>query len=223
VTALRHRHPHVESYAVERAPELHLAITDRYRLGDEKESGWRAAKLVVYANGPRDDRPMDPAEVVAGLYVEKGSTEEARRFGIVDDRSWDWPWFVKSLRDEHVQSELAAAMVRHGLRLGDYVGGRFEPEGDRVGFVASFEEGELVARDRAGARSAVGFDAIAERLEALPPDDWHSVHVWRSWPSKEAIEAGPAFASEALLPVLGDLFDVYLDIVGPVMNKAQTR
>lgn len=218
VKSLRYRHPHVESHGVERAPELHLALTDRYRLGGEFESGWRAAKIIVYASGPRAEQPDARRDVVAGLYVEKGSLAEARRFGIVDDQSWDWPWFLRSLRDEHVQAELAAAMVRHGLSLGDYIGGRFGPEGDRVGFTARIEEGRLVARNRADPGVAIGFDLVADRLEQLPAENWHSVHIWRTWPADEAIEAGPAFASESLLPVLGDLFDVYLDVVLPTLR-----
>ena len=214
VRALRYRHPHVMSFGVQRAPELHLALTDRYRLGDEPESGWRAAKLIVYAHGPTEIDPSAASEVVAGLYAEKGSSADAKRFGIMDDRAWDWPWLVRSLTNPHTQHELARAMVRHDLAFGDYVGGRIRSESDRVGFVARMDEGALVIKDRNGHKST-GFHELAARLEALPDAEWHSVHCWRTWPASEAIEAGPRFATTALLPVLGDLFDVYLDVVGP--------
>jgi hypothetical protein len=217
VRALRYRHPHVMSYGVQRSPELHLALTDRYRLGDEPESGWRAAKLIVYAHGPTETDPTANREVVAGLYVEKGSEADAKRFGIMDDRSWDWPWLIRALRDEHASDELARAMVRHDLRIGDYIGGRIRSESDRVGFIASMEAGDLVIRPRDGSAIETGFDRVADRLEAQPAAEWRSIHVWRTWSADEAINQGPAFATNALLPVLGDLFDVYLDVVNPVL------
>jgi hypothetical protein len=218
VRALQYRHPHVMSFGIQRSPELHLALTDRYRLGDEPESGWRAAKLVVYAKGPNADMPTMPREVVAGLYVEKGSLSEASRFGIVDDQSWDWPWFIRALEDRHAQDELARALVRHDLRIGDYVGGRFSPKGDRLGFVGRMEDGALTIRATDGTWIETGFEALAARLRALPIEDWHSFHIWRTWAAEEAISAGPGFVNAELLPVLGDLFDVYLDIVGPTLS-----
>lgn len=217
VRALRYRHPHVMSFGVQRSPELHLALTDRYRLGDEAESGWRAAKLVVYAHGPTESNPAAPPEVVAGLYVEKGSLADARRFGIVDERSWDWPWLLKALRDEHATNELIRAMVRHGLQIGDYVGGRIRSASDRVGFVAGPEDGELLVRASDG-KVENGFESVASRLEAQPEDAWRSVHVWRTWEADEALAAGPSFADDALLPVTNDLFDFYLDMIGPTLE-----
>lgn len=43
-----------------------------------------------------------------------------------------------------VREEFGAAMVRHGLVLGDYLGDRFDSEGALVGFTGKAEEGELV-------------------------------------------------------------------------------
>lgn len=45
------------------------------------------------------------------------------------------------------------------------------------------------------------------------------LHIWRTWPAEEAIAAGPSFATEALLPVLGDLFDLYLDVVLATLHR----
>lgn len=49
---------------------LQLAIADRYHQGGEWGQGWRASKLVVYANGPMDDPAHPPAHVTAGWYIE---------------------------------------------------------------------------------------------------------------------------------------------------------
>jgi hypothetical protein len=75
-TSLRYRHPMSSHSRFGRLPELHLAVSDRYQLAGEREGGWRAAKLVVYANGPREEQPENRREVVAGLYIEKGTLEK---------------------------------------------------------------------------------------------------------------------------------------------------
>jgi hypothetical protein len=212
--ALRYQHPHFESYAIERLPELHFAIAERYRLHGEHESGFRAAKLFVYAHGPTDEHPTMPRQVAAGLYVEKGNGSEP--FGQLSDE-WDWPHLVAALGDPHVQSELGAAMLRHGLRLGDY---RVEAEGQSetaIGAIARMEDGVLVARDDDGEIVGTGWASLQSQLANLPRGVWHECHVWRTWRADEAIASGQTFASEALLPVLSDLARVYLDVVGPLL------
>jgi hypothetical protein len=207
---LRHIHPRFESWAIYHSPEVHMAVKDRYHDQDDWRQGWRASKLVVYAHGETPDDRDRPDVVTAGYYIEKGGSPEEP--WAVDDR-WDWPFFLESLRDGHVQIELGSAMARHELRLGDYVGGnRFGPGRATVGFVGSLEDGRLVLRS-GSSELAVGWDGLVDALEDLPTDKWHDFHIWRSWPASDAIAAGPSFAREAMSPVLADLARVYLDIL----------
>ena len=213
---LRYQHPHFESYGVGRRPELHFALRERYRQVGDDTQRWRAGKLVVYARGPLEDDPADsPRQVIAGLYFEKGDGRD--EYGPVDHR-WDWPWFVDALRTGHVRDDLSQAMVRHSLAIGDYPGQRFDEEVASVGFVARIEEGTLVLRDSDGSEIGRGWDALVTRLEDLPADAWHDLHVWRSWPAEQAIEGGRAFAFDELLPVLESLARVYLDVLGPALS-----
>jgi len=221
VTALRYRHPHVESYPVERSPELHFAIRERYRQRGGQYQGWRASKLVVYAHGPREsDPPGTPSIVTTGLYIEKG--DGAPPYGPVDDL-WDWPWFLRALRAEHARDELTRAMVRHDLRVGTYIGGRSGVDGEGVGFVGSMVEGELLLVDRNGSEVGRGWDRLVEILEGLPAAVWHDLHIWRSWPADEAIAAGHAFATLEILPVLDSMMDLYLDIVTEPLARLESR
>ncbi len=212
--ALRHQHPHFESYAVERSPELHVAIAERYRLHGEHASGFRAVRLFVYAHGPTTEQPGVSPQVAAGLYIEKGDGDP--RFGPVND-DWDWPHFVEALGDEHVQHELSAAMRRHSLRLGDYRVEAGRDDSTAIGAIARVEQDELVSRDRGGTIVGVGWEWFQAHLRALADTEWRECFVWRSWPDDEAIAAGPSLATEGLLPVLTDLARVYLDVVGPVL------
>lgn len=211
---LRIKHPHFDSFAVERSPMLHWAVTDRYRQKDERESGWRAAKLIVYAAGPTQERPDTAAEVIAGLYFEK--SDGSRPYGPLDER-WDWTWFIQALGEVHLQRALASAMDRYELSIGDYRGLSFLNDAP-LGWLATLEEGQIVLRDDAGGIVATGFDEMAELLKALPGDVWHNLHIWRSWRSPEAIEMGRSFADRALEPLLGDLATIYLDIVRPAFE-----
>lgn len=208
--ALRYQHPDFQSYAVERSPEVHFALRQRYQQGDERVQGWRAAKLFVYAHVIEGRGPATP-QIAAGLYVEKSDGQLP--FGPLD-RRWDWSLFVTSLADPHVRAELGAAMVRHDLSLGDY---RFDPQGALVGFVGRFEEGELLLRSADGSELGRGWEVLASRLDALPLDHWHEFVIWKSWPAAEAIAAGRSFAPDALMPVLSELASIYLDVVGPVL------
>jgi hypothetical protein len=194
---------------------VHFAVTDRYQQFDQRESGWRAAKLVVYAHGPTAEHPETVAQAVAGMYIEKGDGSDP--YGPVDAR-WDWPRFVSSLTDPATSQPLADVMSRHDLRFGDFVGQRFGPA-TQIGGVGSMEDGEIVLRDHSGSERVRGFAAMRHYLEQLPADTWHDVHVWRSWPAHEAIAAGPTFAREALIPVLEDLGRIYIGIVKDAMAE----
>ena len=162
--ALRQVHPHFSSWSIYRSAEVHFAITDRYQQFDQRESGWRAAKLVVYAHGPTGEQPNTTRQAVAGLYIEKGDGDE--RFGPVDAR-WDWPRFVTSLTDPATSQPLGAVLERHGLQLGDFVGQRFGPE-TQVGGVGRMEDGEFVFRDHGGKELFRGFAELRHHLEQLP-------------------------------------------------------
>ena len=207
---LRRQHHHFESWSIYHSPEVHIAVKDRYFAPGDWSQGWRAAKLVVYAHGYTPERPDDPKQVTVGLYVEKGDgTGDA---GPVDGR-WDWPSYLDCLADPLVRDELAGAMARHDLHLGDYVGGnRFFPGAANVGFVGAVEDGDLVLRSE-GVEIGRGWEALRARLLALPTDRWHDFHVWRSWPGEETMAAGPSFANTTMLPVLADLARVYLIVL----------
>jgi len=58
-----------------------------------------------------------------------------------------------------------------------------------------------------------GISALHDRLASLPDNAWHDLHLWRSWPTDEAIAAGPSFAGDSVVPVLTDLARLYLQIV----------
>lgn len=208
--ALREIHPHFASWSIYRSAEVHFAITDRYQQFDQRESGWRASKLVVYAHGPTAENPTTVAQAVAGMYIEKGDGSEIP-YGPVDAR-WDWPLFVTSLTDPATAQPLARAMERHSLAVGDFIGQRFGPE-TQVGGVGRMEDGEFVFRDHQGGERFRGFASLRHHLEALPADSWHDMHIWRSWPKDAAIAAGPAFAAESLVPILEDLARIYVPVV----------
>jgi hypothetical protein len=206
---LREIHPHFSSWSIYRSAEVHLAITDRYQQFDQRESGWRAAKLVVYAHGPSQEHPTMVAQAVAGLYIEKG--DGADPYGPVDAR-WDWPRVVSSLTDPATSQPLAAVMERHDLRFGDFVGQRFGPT-TQIGGVGRMQDGEFVFSAPDGTELFRGFAAMRHHLEQLPATDWHDMHIWRAWSMEEAVKAGPAFATASLTPVLVDLARIYIAIV----------
>ena len=221
---LRYHHPHFESYAIDRSPEIHFAVRERYRQGDEHAQGWRAGKLVIYAHGP-GDLPGSVAMVTAGLYLEKGFEEEfegipawSAKFGLVDDR-WDWRWFIRALRSEHVRDELGRAMALHDLTIGDYFATRVVHSDGRIGWTCRLEDGIPVTRDAGNHAVGRGWDDVVKGLGRAPLRSWANLHIWRSWPAPEAIAAGRPFAVEALLPVLESLTGVYLDIVEPVLPR----
>lgn len=208
---LRAVHPHFSSWDISRSPAVHFAITDRYRQFDDPESGWRAAKLIVYATGPTDELPDTPRQVVAGFYVEKGDGRPPQ--GPVDAR-WDWPRFVASLTEPSINTLLASAMERHGMRLGDFFAQRFLlPTEPRIGGTGTVENGVFVFRAADGSELFRGWESLRHHLEQLPDDEWQNLHIWRTWPADEAIAAGPAFAGNGLAPVLLDLATTYLEVV----------
>lgn len=208
---LRHQHPGFDSWPIYHSPEVHLASRSRYVLPGDWDQGWRASKLVAYAHGHTPERPDAPPIVTAAYYVEKGGSPD--KPWVPDDR-WDWPLFLDILRTPHVQLELGSAMARHELRIGDYVGGnRFGAGKATVGFVGRLEEGLLVLRSPEGVEVARGWDGLLAHLASLPNQQWHDLHVWRSWPAEEAIDGGPSFAGDTLVPVLADLARVYLDVI----------
>ncbi len=204
--------PDFGSWAIYRCPEVHLADRERYQQFDEWKQGWRASKLVVYAHGPTVEHPTDEAKVAVGWYIEKG--DGGLEYGPVDRALWDWPAFVELLRDPVRRLPLVKAAERHHLSFGDYIGGRFRPEGAVVGFVAKVEDGRLIIRSTAGAEVVgEGWDLLAQLLMRLPLDVWHDFHVWREWPAEVAIAHGQPFAVKELLPVLTDLARVYLRVI----------
>ncbi len=211
--ALRYQHPHFQSYPIERSPEVHFALRERYQQGDEHAQGWRAAKLVIYAHAVGETEPLT-RQVVAGLYVEKSDGQA--EFGPLDGR-WDWTLLVTALGSEHIRDELARVMVRHDLQLGDYRGGRHGYVESVVGFIGRFEEGDLVLKDATGLELGRGWEALQGRLRQLPADRWHDFLIWRTWPAVDAIAAGRSFATDEQIPVLSDLALVYLDVVRPVL------
>lgn len=204
---LRHQHEHFDSYGVERRPQIHFFISDRYRWAGSRESGFRAAKLVVYAHGPTDEEPDAAREVVAGLYVEKS---DGKAFGPLSEQ-WDWVWLVRALRRADVQSALTAVMEKHQLLIGDYRGQGYSKE-TAVGGVWHIRDGNLEAIE-GGEHAATGWDAYADYLEGLPTDRWHDLHIWRVWPADSAIDAGQPFAMRDAFLVLQDLARVYLMVM----------
>jgi hypothetical protein len=203
------------SYPIYHLPEVHLALRERYEQGAEHEQGWRASKLFIYASGECasiEGYEVDP-HVAVGFWVEKG--DGAVKFGPVDQALWDWPRFLDVLRDPSRRVSLERAFDRHPLAIGDYVGSSFNG-GSAVGFVARMEDGRIVMRTRTPSHEVCGrgWDEMAKWLQALPKGDWHNLHLWREWPADEAVNGRQPFAVRELLPVLLDLADVYLSVVG---------
>jgi hypothetical protein len=207
---LREVDPRLDSWPIYHSPEIHIAARDRYiQFGDPKQ-GFRAAKLIVYAHGITPTDSGVGSQVAVGLYVEKGDGKGV--FGPVDSR-WDWPPFIRCMRQEPFLALLERAMVMHDLTMGDYVGGAWDGDWG-VGFRARVHAGEplVVLRDGSERR---GWLTIVELLEALPQDRWHNLHIWRSWPDTEAMDAGVSFARSAMVPVLRDLARLYVEVVPP--------
>lgn len=209
---LRELHPHFDSYGVSRSPQLHFALPERYHQRDEQTSRWRAAKLVIYANGPTDDEPDVAAELVAGLYFERPGKGDEDKYGRLDDR-WDWLWLLRALGDEGIAEQLTGVMARHHLNLGDYGGQGFSsfPEGC-IGGLGKVEGGEVVFH-LANQETLRGWSAIRAYIEGLPQDTWKNLHLWRSWPKDHVLQARVPFLDAELMPVLLDLARLYLLIV----------
>jgi hypothetical protein len=204
--------PSFISVPIYMSPEVHLAVRDRYLQGDEWIQGWRASKLVVYAHGPTVERPDDRARVTAGWYIEKGSGDA--KYGAVEPSRWDWPLLLDLLRDPVRRAPLEEAAMRHGLEVGDYLGGRFTEAGATCGFIGAIEDARLVIRSREdGGVAAEGWDGLVHLLEKLPATEWHDLHFWREWPSDEAVAMGQPFAHRALAPVLTDLARIYIEVI----------
>ena len=195
------------------SPEVQFAIRDRYQQGGEWGQGWRASKLVVYANGPTIERPDVPMHVVAGWYVEKG--DGSPEFGPVNRELWDWPRFLEMLADPVRRGPFEAVVAKHRLRIGDYIGGGFTPKGAVMDLRAHIEDGDLVVRSTDGRKLGSGWGLLLDRLEALDRTKWHDLHVWREWSAEAAIAMGQPFALREVSPVLVDLARVYLATVWP--------
>jgi hypothetical protein len=210
---LRELDPMFESWSIYHSPEVHLAVKDRYEQEGDHAQGWRAAKLVVYAYGPSQEHPDAERKVTAGLYIERGDGSEP--YGDVDGR-WDWPEFIRLLRTDVIRASLERLMAAYGMSIGDYFTRSRYVEGadNGHGLVAGLDEEGLVVR-RDGQIVGRGWDAFSDVLEAWPKDDWLNLHLWRSWPAEEAIEAGVGFAHEVLVPLLRDVAALYLWVVAP--------
>ena len=202
--ALREQDSDFMSFGVERSPEIHFAVSRRYK-GDET-SGFTASKLVVYAHGPTEEAPQSPRQVAAGWYIERGDGLEP--YGSPDNAlRWDWPLFLRAVARPAFQVTLGETMRRHSLAMGDYAVGRFK---ETLGWIARIEGDEPVARDYGGAIAATGWGEILESLVATAPESWIDLHIVRTWPADEAISAGQPFAVRELAPVLNDLAVLYL-------------
>jgi hypothetical protein len=197
------------SYPIYRLPEVHLALRERYEQGAEHAQGWRASKLFIYASG--DGHGVEP-HVAVGICVEKGTG--ADKFGPVDRALWDWPLFLDVLADPARRALLERAFDYSPLAIGDYVGSSFDGKSG-VGFFARMEDGELVMRATSSSEvCGRGWDEAARWLLALPKAEWRNLHVWRQWPAEEAENGRQPFAVREMLPVMLDLADVYLSVVG---------
>jgi hypothetical protein len=176
--------------------------------------GWRASKLVVYANGSIDDPAKASAHVAAGWSIEK--SDGSPHFDPVNREQWDWPRLLELLADPGRRAALGAVVATNDLSIGDDIGGGFIPKGAVMGFRARVEDGELVLRKTDGGRLlASGWDAVLDRLSTLNRTAWHDLHIWREWPAEEAIAMGQPFALREVAPVLTDVARVYLDTVWP--------
>jgi hypothetical protein len=193
------------------SPEVHLALRGRHRQGEEWKQGWRASKLVVYAHGPTIERADERPRVAVGWYIETGSGEDD--YGPVTSSLWDWPLMMAMLRDPKRRAPLEAAALKHDLKVGDYIGGRFRGVEANCGFIGSHEDGRLVIRDRATDEVLdEGWDGLGRVLDAMPTG-WHDLHFWREWPADEAVATGQPFVLRTMAPVLTDLARVYLETI----------
>ena len=210
--------PDFSSWPIYGLPEVHFAVRDRYRQGGDAAQGWRASKLVVYANGPTAEWSTGPRHVVAGWFLERG--DGSPKCGPVNRELWDWPRFLELLADPARRAALETVVARHDLSIGNYYGGSFIPTGSMTGFRARFEDGDLALRSpEDGRRLGAGWDAVLERLQDLDPAEWQVLHIWREWPADQAIAMGQPFAVREVAPVLSDLARVYLDTVWPTGRR----
>ena len=199
--------PDFISFGVERSPELHFAVNRRYR--GAPLAGITTSKLVVYAHGPTEESPDTPRQAAAGWYIERG--DGAPPYGDPSSPvTWDWPLLLRALDRPAFHDGLSLVMERRGLRFGDYGAARYTTT---LGWSASVEAGELIARNVDGGEAARGWPDVQALLLSAPPTEWVDLHLVKTWPADEAIAAGQAFADRALMPVLLDLAPLYLEML----------
>ncbi len=212
---LREFDPDFISYGVERLPEIHFAVARRYK--GSHDSGVTASKLVVYAHGPTDETPDSERLIAAGWYIERG--DGTGTYGSPDDaRRWDWPLFLDALERPSFRNLLTEVMRDHDLAFGDYTnGGRYKLS---LGWTARIEGEEPVARSEDGQVQATGWEEIAAQLRDAPMTEWLDLHLVRTWPAMEAIEAGQPFAMRAIAPVLADIAPLYLRMLDRAVGSS---
>jgi hypothetical protein len=169
----------VNSWAIYHRPEVHWANRSRY----VAKPTWLQAKFqaVTGTEGLR-----------AGFYVERPDNP-------TDDRD-DWNRFISWLAGGG-ENALAPIVSSHGLRISDEQGAEEGPFG---GWIGVGDKGWELHEDDGTARF---IPLLHEFLSALRADRWVNLLVQKHYTKAEALQHGPAIASEigniisALLPV----------------------
>ena len=202
------------TYPIYALPEIQIADRDRYEQGAEKEQGWRASKLVIYAHG--EDANVE-AHIALGYWVERGTgtTNTGQLIQGAQGLASCCPEFIS----EKTRVEIPATDCGHGAARSVYRRLHRRPigePGDDLGFRGSDRGGRSRASATgSGSELGRGWLNFVERLAGLPDDRWYGFHIWKEWPAAEAIADGHPFAVEKMLPVLLDLASIYLEIIGP--------
>lgn len=178
----------LQSWAVRRRLELHLARPDRY----DFDAPLPSAKLFVYTH---DD-------LAFGYYIETPSRQGERE---TPERYRHWQNFRNGLiKQSTMQSVLLEPMLNHGLRMTDLYN-RDHTASDFGGALQCefrFRDGSL----QWYRRDVPGWEAIAprslfERLSRLPEDEWVDLHIFKTISQEEAIALG----TRVLDPILDTL------------------
>ncbi|MEZ4519875.1 MAG: hypothetical protein R3C44_24605 [Chloroflexota bacterium] len=132
-----------------------------------------------------------------GFYIEKEDKP-------MDD-SWEWPTFLKALRETAVTSAVEQAMVDHDLAwfVQHYEGSKDGPRSD-----LNFVLGDPLIQQMAEGERPITWSDLAGRLDEAAPLDWYDVFLRRQLSRDEAMALGAKIV-EPVVDVFRPLIPLY--------------
>jgi hypothetical protein len=183
-----------ESYPVFRQPMVNIARPDHYG----QETKWREAKFFFKLN---------PERASFGWCIERGNV-------LLDD-SWDWPRFLRALRDsETLRTEVEGAMSRLDLHWEWYV----REDGGLIAKV--FQEGDAWSWEGVNGegKESIPWDGFIDRLESADEQKWYELYLCRDMDKDEALKLGPQLI-EPVTDAFSALVPLYLAAIGEAEKR----